>query len=119
MQQLLDEIRAAVHIAAKENKKAAMIHSLVLIHAAELEAVEPVEFCRHIGIPESYRTEFQKMLAAPRVLAGLGYAVQRLKVPNQGIKQNALAVFAYEVKVIRGRIIVLRHTQGGASLALG
>ena len=55
MQQLLDDIRTALHCAEKEKKKAAMLHSLVLI------------------------PEVQKMLSATRVLAELGYAVQKIK----------------------------------------
>jgi hypothetical protein len=75
--QLLDDIRKSVIAAEHDKKKAAMIHSLVLIHAAQLEGVEPLEFCRRVGLQDSYQREFQKMLAASRVLTELGYSVQK------------------------------------------
>ncbi|WP_411728185.1 hypothetical protein [Methyloglobulus sp.] len=66
--QLLDNIRTALYRAEKEKKKAAILHSLVLIHAIELKNLEPLEFCILLGIHESYKREFLKMLAVSRVL---------------------------------------------------
>jgi hypothetical protein len=79
MQKLLDSIRIALDDAQKEKEKAATLHSLVLIHAAELASLEPLEFCRQLGIHKSYQTEFRKMLSATRVLEELGYAVQEIE----------------------------------------
>ncbi|MBI5767551.1 MAG: hypothetical protein HZA93_07130 [Verrucomicrobia bacterium] len=75
--QLLEEIRDALRDAEKEKKKTATLHTLVLLHAAELESIEPLEFCRRVHIQETYQTEFRKMIAVSHRLAEFGYDVQK------------------------------------------
>lgn len=44
----------------QKKKKVAMLHYQILIHANELEGMNPKEFCETIDVPESYATEFKK-----------------------------------------------------------
>ena len=45
-----------------------MFHFMVLKHADELASVDPSEFCRRVGMSESFATEFGKMLALRRLM---------------------------------------------------
>lgn len=64
---MLKKIRKAVHDAALDNQKMSMFHYQVLRNAAALDGVNPETFCREIGVPTSYKTEFTKMLGLARV----------------------------------------------------
>lgn len=66
------EIAAKVHKAAQEGKKIAMFHYQILIHAEELKDVDPIEFCKEIGVLESYKTEFKKMLRLAELMKEIG-----------------------------------------------
>jgi hypothetical protein len=65
---MIEEIRKAVHDAALENQKIAMFHFQVLKNANALEDVGPEDFCRDIGVPKTYQTEFRKMLSLARLM---------------------------------------------------
>lgn len=69
---MIDEIKAAVHKAASDNQKIAMFHYQVLKNAKELEGYDAVSFCRDINVPETYQTEFRKMISLARVMAENG-----------------------------------------------
>ncbi len=69
---MIEEIRRAVHDAALGNQKIAMFHFQVLKNAVALESVDPVSFCRDINVPETYKTEFRKMLSLARVMRQQG-----------------------------------------------
>jgi len=69
---LLEEIKTMVHNAEKEKKKVAMLHYQILIHANELEGMKPKEFCETIDVPESYATEFKKMLNLAKLMKEFG-----------------------------------------------
>lgn len=60
---MLREIAAKVSEAAHDKKKIAMLHYQVLIHAAELNGINPEDFCREINVSKKYATEFRKMLS--------------------------------------------------------
>jgi hypothetical protein len=45
-----------------------MFHFQVLRNAAALEGFDPVSFCAEIGVPNTYKTEFTKMLSLARVM---------------------------------------------------
>ena len=62
------DIKKAVHDAAGTNQKIAMFHFQILKHAAELEGVNSVEFCKELAVPATYATEFRKMLSLARVM---------------------------------------------------
>jgi hypothetical protein len=69
---MIVQIKTAVHDAASKNQKIAMFHFQVLKHAEELEGMEPEAFCREIGVPNTYQTEFRKMLSLARLMRELG-----------------------------------------------
>lgn len=69
---VIDRIKSAVHEAAAENQKLAMFLFQVLKNAKALETMDAVTFCKDIGVPESYATEFRKMLALARVMRDQG-----------------------------------------------
>ena len=67
-----DEIRAAIQEAATGGQKLAMFHFQVLMHAHAVATEDPTAFCRAVGVPDSYATEFRQMLAVSRVLQEQG-----------------------------------------------
>ena len=69
---MIEEIRRAVHDAALGNQKIAMFHFQVLKNATALEDFDPVSFCIDIGVPETYKTEFRKMLSLARIMRQQG-----------------------------------------------
>ena len=69
---MIEEIRKAVHDAALGNQKIAMFHFQVLKNAAVLDNIDAETFCREIGVPDTYKTEFRKMLSLARVMRQQG-----------------------------------------------
>jgi len=69
---MIKEIRQAVQDAALGKQKIAMFHFQVLKNAAALESVDPASFCREIGVPDTYKTEFTKMLGLARIMRQQG-----------------------------------------------
>lgn len=69
---MIQRIREAVRDSATRNQKIAMFHLQVLLNADELRDYDPVEFCRQIGVPESYKTEFRKMISLRRLMTDEG-----------------------------------------------
>lgn len=65
---MIEEIASRVRSAASEHQKIAMFHFMILKYAFELKDVDPVAFCRKIDVPESFATEFRKMLALRRLM---------------------------------------------------
>lgn len=74
---LIQEIAAKVREAARDKKKIAMFHYQVLIHANELKGIDPVDFCREIGVPKTYSTEFGKMLSLAKLMEELGATISQ------------------------------------------
>jgi hypothetical protein len=67
-----EQIKAAVHRAAGKNQKIAMFHFQVLKNADELAGVDPKGFCKEVSVPETYATEFRKMVALARLMKEQG-----------------------------------------------
>jgi hypothetical protein len=65
---MIEIIKKAVHNAASANQKMAMFHFQVLKNAPELEGIDPESFCKEIGVPSSYQTEFRKMISLARLM---------------------------------------------------
>jgi hypothetical protein len=64
----IEEIKAAVHRAEAKHQKIAKFHFHVLKNADELDGVDPVGFCNEISVPETYASEFRKMIALARLM---------------------------------------------------
>jgi hypothetical protein len=69
---VIEQIKAAVHGAAGKNQKIAMFHFQVLKNADELTGIAPKGFCREVSVPETYATEFTKMIALARLMKEQG-----------------------------------------------
>jgi hypothetical protein len=69
---VIEQIKAAVHGAAGKNQKIAMFHFQVLKNADELAGIDPKGFCREVSVPETYATEFTKMIALARLMKEQG-----------------------------------------------
>jgi hypothetical protein len=69
---MIQEIKNAVHNTADVKQKIAVFHLHVLKNAAALYTVDPVIFCQAIDVPDSYKTEFQKMLSLARIMEQQG-----------------------------------------------
>jgi hypothetical protein len=72
---MFETIANQIHVAANQSNKIAMFHFQVLTHAHELDTVDPAEFCRMVKVPESYATEFRKMLSLARLMREQGVAI--------------------------------------------
>ena len=69
---MVEQIKTAVHHAAGRNQKIAMFHYQVLKNADGLEGIDPRGFCKEISVPETYATEFTKMIALARLMKEQG-----------------------------------------------
>lgn len=67
-----EEMKTAIHNAAGTNQKIAMFHLQVLKNADSLEGVNAKAFCKELGVPATYATEFQKMLSLARLMKEQG-----------------------------------------------
>lgn len=65
---VIEEIKKALHDAALGKQKIAMFLLQVLKNTAALEGHDAGTFCREIGIPKTYQTEFRKMLSLARIM---------------------------------------------------
>jgi hypothetical protein len=89
---MIEEIRTAVHNASLENHKIAMFHYQVLTNAEMLREYNPIEFCHAIGVPESYQTEFRKMISLADMMHQMGTLIASWNdiQQRQGNMHNAL-----------------------------
>jgi hypothetical protein len=69
---VIERIKAAVHGAAGKNQKIAMFHFQVLKSADELAGIDAKGFCREVSVPETYATEFTKIIALARLMKEQG-----------------------------------------------
>jgi hypothetical protein len=76
---LIDEFKSALATAGGERQKTAIFHSMVLIHADELEDRDELDFCRRVGIEDVWKIEFRKMILAARMLRELGFQITKQK----------------------------------------
>lgn len=72
---MYDEIAREIREAALERNKMGMFHYQVLINAKLLEDVNPIDFCRAVGVPDSYTVEFQKMLRVAKTIEEHGKSI--------------------------------------------
>jgi hypothetical protein len=72
---MIEHIAAKVRDAARTGHKIAMFHYQVLTNADALDGLDPVLFCRDIGVPETYATEFRKMISLSRLMKEEGVRI--------------------------------------------
>ena len=69
---MFKQMKKAIHAAELKRQKVAMFHYQVLKNAKELEQVNPIEFCKEMGMSKTYSTEFRKMISLARVVEEQG-----------------------------------------------
>ena len=72
---MIEQIKAAIHHAAGNHQKIAMLHFQVLKNADELAGMDPIGFCKEVSISEKYATEFRKMIALARLMKQQGIKI--------------------------------------------
>ena len=74
----IEEIASKIKEAEKQNKKIAMFHFLSLINADEFRGVDAVQFCRDVGVRDSFATEFRKMISLSQMIKDEGYILTKI-----------------------------------------
>jgi len=69
---MIEQIKAAVDGAVGTIQKSAMFHFQIPKNAKELEGLNVKQCCKEIDVPESYATEFTKMISLARVIEEQG-----------------------------------------------
>ena len=65
---MYEDIKQAILMASVSNQKIAMFHFQVLKNSSRLEGVDAEHFCREVGVPMTYQTEFRKMISLARLM---------------------------------------------------
>jgi biotin synthase-like enzyme len=69
---MLEEIAREIGEAAADRRKTTMIHFQVLKNAKSLRDVDAAEFCRVLGLEESWKAEFRKMIRLAEMISDQG-----------------------------------------------
>jgi len=72
---MISDIARSVREAALGGQKIAMFHYLVLLNADKLKGLDAVAFCKDIGVPETYATEFRKMISLAKLMKEQGSTI--------------------------------------------
>ncbi|MBW6521841.1 MAG: hypothetical protein K0A99_12675 [Desulfoarculaceae bacterium] len=72
---MIEDIATKIRDAAHINQKIAMFHFQVLINADKLKGLDPMDFCKDIGVTRSYATEFRKMLSLAKLMKEEGVRI--------------------------------------------
>jgi hypothetical protein len=72
---MINEIARKVREAANSGHKIAMFHYLVLVNAEKLKSLDAVAFCKDLEVPETYATEFRKMISLARLMKEQGTTI--------------------------------------------
>ena len=71
----VEEIALKIKEAEKESNKTVMFHFQTLIHADEFRGVDAGQYCRDIGMSESFAAEFRKMIKLSQMIKDQGYVL--------------------------------------------
>ena len=74
---LLKSIASRIKEAERQNKKTAMFHFQILIHAEELRGENALEFCREVGMKDSFATDFKKLMSLSQMMKDEGYVLRK------------------------------------------
>lgn len=75
MEELIQDIKENIKSAIDDKKKIAMFHWQVLKNADFLKTYNPKQFCSDVDVPESYASEFSKMIRLAIIIDEQGYAL--------------------------------------------
>ncbi len=73
----VEKIALKIKEAKRRNKKVVMFHFQALIHADEFKGVDAIQFCRDVGMRDSFATEFRKMLSLSQMIKEEGYILKK------------------------------------------
>ena len=76
---MYEDIAKQIRTASSDRSKSGMFHYLVLLHADQLEDVDPREFCREVGMEASYTREFSKMLKVSKIMKQQGMEITKTR----------------------------------------
>lgn len=65
---LIKDIASKIQEAELKKEKSVMFHYQVLKNADELSDYDALEFCRAVGMNDSYTTEFRKMIKLAKLM---------------------------------------------------
>lgn len=72
---MIGEITRKIRVAADSGQKIAMLHYQVLVNAEKLKGLDPITFCKDTGVPETYATEFRKMIGLAKLMKEKGTTI--------------------------------------------
>lgn len=72
---MIDGIAKRIREAANGGQKIAMFHYQVLVNAEKLKGLDAVTFCKDVGVPETYATEFRKMIGLAKLMKEQGTTI--------------------------------------------
>jgi hypothetical protein len=72
---MINEITRKVREAAHRGQKIAMFHYQVLVNAEKLKGLDAVTFCKDVGVPVTYATEFRKMISLAKLMKEQGSTI--------------------------------------------
>ena len=73
----VERIASKIIEAERQNRKIAMFHFQTLIHADEFRGVDAIQFCRDVGMRDSFATEFRKMMSLAQMIKDEGYVLKK------------------------------------------
>lgn len=65
---MIEEITRKIRVAADTGQKIAMFHYMVLVNAEKLKGFDAISFCKDVGVPVTYATEFRKMIGLAKLM---------------------------------------------------
>lgn len=72
---MIEGIRQAIHDAAGDKQKIAMFHLQILTHADDLKGLSAKDVCKELDVPDTYATEFTKMISLARLMKEQGMKI--------------------------------------------
>ena len=69
------KIREEIEKASESDERTAMFHFQIFLNASELQDVSARDFCKALGMHETFKTEYTKMLNLRKMLTKQGYSV--------------------------------------------
>ncbi len=69
---MYEEIAKRIAEGYDNGNMTAVFHFQVLKNAHLLTGVDPIEFCKRVGVKDSYQAEFRKMINVAKLMAQLG-----------------------------------------------
>ena len=70
------KIKTEIENASESDERTAMFHFQIFMNANKLQDVSARDFCKAIGMHETFKVEYKKMLNLRQMLAKQGYAIK-------------------------------------------